>query len=206
MKRRTTLSVLFVLLVFLLNVNTSQSQVRFGIRGGLDVVSNRINEKLFQSQNKLGVQVGGVMELGLPLVGFGGEIAVLYGYQKYEVKDVDVSVSNYHYIMIPLNAKQRFRPIPALGLFLAAGPLISFKLDGEKAEMTEISEVVDHYKTKTFAAGFNVGGGISFLKNLELGMYYRKILTDNYSDQKPGLSGIWRNRPDNWTVNLTCFF
>ena len=53
--------------------------------------------------------------------------------------------------------------------------------------------------------GLNAGAGVELLNHLELGMYYRKSLTDNYGD-KAGWENVVKKRPDNWSVNLTYFF
>lgn len=51
--------------------------------------------------------------------------------------------------------------------------------------------------------GFDAGAGVELLKHLEIGMYYRKALTDNYSSSS---EGRLEKRPSNWSVNLTYFF
>ena len=54
--------------------------------------------------------------------------------------------------------------------------------------------------------GFDAGAGVELLKHLEIGMYYRKALTENYSGDAPDLGDVLRKRPSNWSVNLTYFF
>lgn len=188
--------------------NTASAQLRFGLKGGFDVSNNRINKDILNAHNRLGFQIGGTMELMAPIIGWGGELSLLYGHQKFDVdgaKDANnkgnYSLSDYNYIRIPLNLKKKFSVVGIFGVFIAAGPYIEFKLDGGN-----LSDGIDQYKSKSFGAGINVGAGIELINHLELGMYYRKSLTNNYGEDKPTIGDILKDKPHNWSVNLTYFF
>ncbi|WP_321334958.1 hypothetical protein [uncultured Bacteroides sp.] len=65
-------------LVFIVSAQAS-AQLRFGVKGGYEVSSNDINKDILNAGNRLGFQVGGTMKLMSPILGLGGELAVLYG-------------------------------------------------------------------------------------------------------------------------------
>lgn len=220
MKKLSTKLILIVCFA-LINIGVASSQLRFGLKGGFDVSSNRLNKDILNAHNRLGFQVGGTMEFMVPIVGWGAELSALYGHQKYDldgVKDSNdkskYSLSNYNYLRVPLNLKKKFSVVGLFGVFIQAGPYIEFKLGGGDLKKTnagdplalqEKGNIIDEWKSKSFGAGLNAGAGVELLNHLEIGMYYRKALTDNYSDND-AFKNILRKKPDNWSVNLTYFF
>lgn len=208
MKTYKKIAVALMFLVAFTHINTAQAQLRFGVKGGFDVSSNRLNKDILNAHNRLGFQIGGTMELMAPIVGWGGELSVLYGHQQFDVKGLkkdkeDVNVSNYNYLRVPINLKKKFSVVGLFGVFITVGPYIEFKLSGGDAKALD-----QQWKSKSFGAGLNAGAGVELLKHLEIGMYYRKSLTNNYSNLSTGdvLSGVFKKKPDNWSIDLTYFF
>lgn len=186
------------------NVNTASAQVRFGLKGGFDVASNRINKDILNTSNRLGFQIGGTLEVMAPIVGWGAELSALYGHQSFDNKDANYTLSNYNYLRVPLNLKKKFSVVGLFGIFIQAGPYVEFKLSG--ADFEEVGNPGNQWESKSFGAGINAGAGVELLNHLEVGMYYRKALTSNYGDDAPGIGDLWKDKPDNWSVNLTYFF
>lgn len=183
----------------------ANAQLRFGLKGGFDVSSNRLNKDILNANNRLGFQVGGTMELMAPLIGLGGELSVLYGHQQYDVKGLksgneDVNLTDYNYLRVPLNLKKKFSVLGLFGVFIQAGPYAEFKLSGG-----DVKRLDTQWKSKSYGMGLNAGAGVELLNHLEVGMYYRKSLTDNYGDGADWINVV-KKRPDNWSVNLTYFF
>lgn len=209
--KKLNLRLLLILCLALLNIGLASSQIRFGLTGGFDVSSNRINKDILNANNRLGFQVGGTMEVMAPIVGWGGEFSILYGHQKYDIKDYkgdnqnDFDLSNYNYLRVPLNLKKKFSVVGLFGVFIQAGPYLEFKLSGADLTESEQGSIINKYKSKSFGAGINAGAGVELLNHLEVGMYYRKALTDNYAENS-GLGNILKKQPSNWSVNLTYFF
>lgn len=203
-KNRATLlkCLAMVCLAFIVSTQ-ADAQLRFGVKGGYDVSSNDINNDILNAGNRLGFQVGGTMELMVPVIGLGGELSVLYGHQQYDVKagDSGYDLSDYDYLRVPLNLKKKFSLVGLLGMFFQAGPYVEFKINGR-----DFKDIDNLYKSKSFGTGVNLGGGIELMNHLELGMYYRKALTDNYGDDTPDFDDIWKKKPDTWSVNLAYFF
>lgn len=203
-KNRETLAKCLVTVCLALIVSVqANAQLRFGVKGGYDVISNDINKNIMNADNRLGFQAGVTMELMIPVVGLGGELSALHGHQQYDVKSGDsgYDLSDYDYLRVPLNLKKKFSLIGLLGVFIQAGPYIEFKINGG-----DFKDIDNIYKSKSFGTGINAGAGIELLSHLELGMYYRKALTDNYGDDTPDFDDIWKKKPDSWSVDLTYFF
>ena len=116
----------------------ANAQLRFGVKGGFDVSSNRINKDILNTHNRLGFQIGGTMELMAPIVGWGGELSVLYGHQKGDDGKTDAgneyNVKDYNYLRVPLNLKKKFSVVGLFGVFIQAGPYAEFRLSGGDVE------------------------------------------------------------------------
>lgn len=98
----------------------------------------------------IGFQVGGTVELMVPILGLGGEPSILYGHQQYdeEVGDSDYDLSNYDYLRVPLSLKKKFSLIGLLSMFIQAGPYVEFKINGG-----DFKDIDDQYKSKSFGTG-----------------------------------------------------
>lgn len=193
-----------VILLFA-GVTTGSAQIRFGLKGGVDIINNKISTDILDVNNRLGYYIGPTLEFMAPGPNFGFELSVFYGRKEYELENnkVDASISNYDYISVPLSIKKRFGLSSLAAIFLQVGAFGNVKLEGGNISM---NNVVDQYKAKTFQAGVQAGAGITLLNHLEVGMYYRTVLTDNYSDEGPDWEKFNDNNSTNWSVGLTYYF
>lgn len=79
---------LFVILlgVFALGAATpAQAQVKFGVKGGLNVMNMTFTKDIFDASNKTGFFIGPMVKVSLPL-GFSVDAAVLYDQKSADVK------------------------------------------------------------------------------------------------------------------------
>lgn len=157
------------------------AQLRFGIKGGVNISSVHFNSDLLKADNITGFQVGPMIETTLPLVGVGIDAALLYsqkGLETTSVGGVKTSMKT-DYIDIPVNLKWKFG-LPIAKVYLAAGPYVGFRVGGDK--FWEIpGSIADQVKAKNFSAGLNFGAGVELIKHLQVGFNYGLGLTDNYS-------------------------
>lgn len=200
--------IIAILFVLSLTSLTAYSQVRFGIKGGIDVIDHKPNFDMLKVSNRLGYQVGASLELMAPVSGFGLELSALYGRKEYDVetKLLDVAISDHDYISVPLVLKKRFGITSMLGIFISAGGFIDFNINGGDFKIDEIDQYVDKFKAKDFEAGATAGAGLQLFKNFDLGMYYRATLTDKYAIEDPDWNKLNDKKYQTWTVGLTYFF
>lgn len=194
----------FVLLLGLLLSNTVSAQIRFGVRGGVDVASNKLDLDILRASNRLGFQIGPTLEFIVPASGFGADIGVLYGRKEYKTKhkEADAELSDYNYISIPVNIKQRFGLL-GIGLFVTGGAYGNVKVDGGDIK---IKDVVDEYKARNFIFGLGAGAGVTLFSKVDLGIYFRGDLTKSYKDEYMD-AGVFQNKKNQtWTVGLNYFF
>ena len=198
--------ILFSFLFTFINIWSVSSQIAFGIKGGYDIVENKINKDILNNGNRLGFHIGPVLKISLLGSGWGIDTGVLYGYKKYEIKEDqknNAEISNYHYLMVPLNLRKEFSILGQLGAYAKAGPYAEIKLNGGDFNF---SDVEDKIKSKTFGAGINLGAGITLFGKLDIGMDYRFKLTDNYDEDKIDKDDFKNKKDKTWNVNLTYYF
>lgn len=166
----------------------ANAQLKFGIKGGVNISSVHFNSDVLKADNVTGFQVGPMIETTLPLVGVGIDAAVLYsqkGLETTSVGGVKTSMKT-DYIDVPVNLKWKFG-LPIVKAYLAAGPYIGFRVGGDK--FWDIpGSVADQVKAKNFSAGLNFGAGVELISHLQVGFNYGLGLTDNYALGSKGLS------------------
>ena len=199
MKKVTGL-VLIILMAFI--AVPAKSQLKFGVKGGLNISSVHLNSDILKADNVTGFQIGPMIETTIPLIGVGLDAAILYSQKGMDVKSETGTSTNVKtdYIDVPVNLKWKFG-LPIIKGYLAAGPYIGFRVGGDK--FWEIpGSVVGQVKAKNFSAGLNFGAGVKLISHLQVGINYGLGLTDNYSAEKYDLNA--KNR--GWSVTAAILF
>ena len=199
MKKVTGL-VLIILMAFI--AVPAKSQLKFGVKGGLNISSVHLNSDILKADNVTGFQIGPMIETTIPLIGVGLDAAILYSQKGMDVKSETGTSTNVKtdYIDVPVNLKWKFG-LPIIKGYLAAGPYIGFRVGGDK--FWEIpGSVVGQVKAKNFSAGLNFGAGVELISHLQVGINYGLGLTDNYSAEKYDRNA--KNR--GWSVTAAILF
>ena len=199
MKKVTGL-VLIILMAFI--AVPAKSQLKFGVKGGLNISSVHLNSDILKADNVTGFQIGPMIETTIPLIGVGLDAAILYSQKGMDVKSETGTSTNVKtdYIDVPVNLKWKFG-LPIIKGYLAAGPYIGFRVGGDK--FWEIpGSVVGQVKAKNFSAGLNFGAGVELISHLQVGINYGLGLTDNYSAEKYDLNA--KNR--GWSATAAILF
>ncbi len=205
MKTKQLVSLALFVLICVLSINTASAQFRLGVRGGVDVASNKLKTDILKASNRLGFQIGPTAEFVVPISGFGGDISVLYGHKEYKIseKQDNASLSDYNYISVPINLKQRIKLGP-LGLFVTGGVYGNVKVGDDNAK--NANEVVNAFKHKNFIFGLGAGAGVTLFRNIDLGMYFRGDLTNNYKEEYMDADTFQNKKNQYWTVGLNYYF
>ena len=186
-------STLVVILCLFMAV-PSQAQIKFGLKGGLDI--SKLDTKV--SGNTTGFFVGPMLDVTLPIIGLGFDVAALYSQSGIDVNNK--SSEKLKSVEIPVNLKWTLGLGSTFGVFIAAGPQFGFSInDGWKQLMEE--------SNKSFVS-VNVGAGLKLLRHLQVGVNYNigaSKLGDMIVDSSEGklLSGIRKNP---WQVSLAYMF
>ena len=150
---------------------TAQAQFKFGLKGGLNVSSVRLNSSVFDGSNRAGFHVGPTLEFTLPLGWLGLEISALYDTYKVAMEGVDENgnltkpSSTLRYVDVPLNVNAGFGLGSFAKIFISTGPQIAFSLGDSK--------ILDYkYDLKNSLFSWNAGLNVRLFKHYQLGYTY----------------------------------
>jgi hypothetical protein len=180
----------------MLAVVSTQAQIRFGVKGGLNIASVRFDNKLLEAENLSGFQIGPTIEALVPYVGIGVEGSILYSQKGLYLRKEMKSVSTDH-IDVPVSLKWKFG-LPIVKVFLNTGPYISLRVGEDKPSLqTQI-------ESKSFAAGWNFGGGVEVIGSIQVGFNYGLGLTNDYSASK--LNDVTNGKSNLMSVTAALLF
>lgn len=183
-----------VIMACLLLAVPVQAQVKFGLKGGLDV--SKLDNKV--GDNTTGFFVGPMVDVTLPIIGLGIDVAALYSQSGLDVNNKNSE--KLKSVEIPVNLKWTLGLGSTLGVYVAAGPQFGFSInDGWKQLMEE--------SNKSFVS-VNVGAGLKLLRHLQVGVNYNigaSKLGDMIVESSDGnlRSSIRKN---SWQVSLAYMF
>lgn len=163
MRRITQIAIIVALIITA--TSTAQSQVRFGVKGGITLNKLKWDKEVVNKDNRAGFTAGLMMEIGLPVVGLGIDASVLYAHREDDMYFEDVKLKR-DYLDIPLNVKYKVQ-IPVLCKiitpFVTTGPDFALMLgDTDKGD----------FKTRKWNTSWNVGFGVELFRKLQVHANY----------------------------------
>lgn len=164
MKRFLSLVVLFSALTMAVQAQG----VKFGIKGGLDVLNMKFDESVINTENKAGWFIGPSLKVALPIVGLGVDISAFYDQKKSEINNETITQKN---ILVPVNARFNLGLGSKASLYLAAGPQVSFNVGDDEFKWTK-DNVENTFQLKKSAFSINLGAGVTVMDHLEIGFAY----------------------------------
>lgn len=198
----------FILVLLLSSTNTyAQRSLRFGIKGGYDVLDRRINKDVLKGVNRTGFQIGATLDVPIG-ASFGTNISLLYTQRDYSSDSLanssaSIDIDKEYWLDIPVNLTYTIPVANIAGIVFSAGPYVSCKLDGGDIHSRQI---VDTYRDRTFLLGANFGIGVDITSHFNVGLTYHTVLTDSYKDISPEIEDVFRKRPDRMSLNATLYF
>lgn len=195
------------MLLCLAVVIPAMAQFSIGPRVGLNVNSLHFDNKLWDTDNRAGINAGLQAEFMIPMVNFGFDASVMYVHRssKYIPEDVNnVQAENIScdYIEIPINIKYKIG-LPVVGKivtpYIFTGPSFAFR--------TSKAAIKEFYHAKKSDIAWNFGLGVQLFSHLQIGASYGLGMTKAYeaidaSHQNAGIEG--KNRY--WTVTAAWLF
>ncbi|MCI6551553.1 MAG: PorT family protein [Prevotella sp.] len=211
---RKVLSTL-LLAVGLMAMTPAAAQLKFGLKGGLNVTTMSLKSEVFDASNRAGFFIGPTIKFSLPLVGLGVDMAALYDQREFEVKTTAetaamTTVLKQKQMVVPVNLRYNIGLGSAAGVFLFAGPQFGFNL-GDK----DIKDEVAEWTLRSSNFSMNIGGGFTILSHLQLSAGYNIVfgktgdvnvgsaIQDSY-DQVRGKGE--KGRMNSWQIALAYYF
>ena len=172
MKNFLRLSILAIVLAFGSMV-PAQSQIRFGVKAGMNVDRLSLNSDIFDSENRAGFTGGVMLEFTAPIIGVGFDLSAMYVRRNARFMEENNIVSNNRdYIDIPLKLKYKLS-LPAISHiiapFVTTGPSVSF--------LTSRKHISDAYKNRSVDCAWNFGLGVELVRKVQIHASYGLGLT-----------------------------
>ena len=168
MKKFLSVMMLAMALMFASNAD---AQVKFGLKGGMNITRLSFDSNVFNSSNKMGFFIGPMVKFTVPLVGLSFDAAALYDQKEAEVSNTGdtggTSKVKMRYVDIPVNVRYGWGLSSLANIFLFAGPQWSYNV-GDK----EISWGNNKLSLSKSNMSVNVGAGVTLLKHLQISANY----------------------------------
>ena len=165
MKKILSLVFLVAAMMFATSAN---AQVKFGLKGGLNVTSMSFSEDVFDASNKTGFFVGPMVKVTVPIVGLSFDAAALYDQKEADVKYIGKTTVRQKSINIPVNVRYGFGLSSLANAFLFAGPQWGINVGDKNFKWNETSS----YSLKKSNFSVNVGAGVTLLSHLQISANY----------------------------------
>lgn len=206
-------SSMLLLAAMLVAVPAQAQGVKFGVKGGYNITSMKIDDAAASvKDNKNGWYVGPTVKVSL-LAGLGVDGAIFYDQRETELEDTAEPIKQQS-ILVPINLRYNLGLGGLAGIYGAVGPQFGFNVgDADFSFKNAVSQVEDKFQLKKATFGINVGAGVYLLKRLEVGFVYN-IPLGNTADYSEGtaLSGTveaakkFDVKSNTWQVSAAVYF
>ena len=203
-----------VLAASLLPMSEADAQVKFGVKGGWNLSSLKLNDDMFTSDNKNGFFIGPMMKVSLPLTGLGFDISALYNQREAKMHyandvagDGDLSLRTtikQKTIDVPVNLRYSIGLASMANVYFFGGPQWSINVGDENFKWDSVSS----YTLKKNTLSFNIGAGLTFLQHIQASVNYNIEASKSGKMEIERLDdGDWvKGRNHTWQVSLGYWF
>lgn len=201
-----------VVAMMLLMAMPSQAQVKFGIRGGANLVNMKLSGNVInnlQKDNRAGFYLGPTVKFTVPIVGLSLDASALYDQRSTEVSDGANNTESMvtRQLAIPVNVRYGWGLGSVADVFLFAGPQVAFNFAKEKNIFNNAADW--SWNSSNFS--INVGLGCTILSHVELKANY------NIACGKTGEATVWnsvtkaaegsfKSKYNSWQLGLAYYF
>lgn len=207
MKKLFTLIVLVAATYFAVPAN---AQLKFGVKGGLNITDMSLSKDVFETSNRTGFFIGPTIKFTLPIVGLGIDASALYDQREGEVNvtsDDNTIVSTrlkQKSINIPINLRYDIGLGSLAAVYIAAGPQFGFNVgDKNQSLYNDIAE----WRLSSSNFSVNVGAGVMLLSHLQIGANYNIVCGKTGEiTVLDGAKSVLRGRSNTWQISAAYYF
>ncbi len=210
LKAMKKIFMLLAMIVTMTAANNASAQIKFGLKGGINVTDMSLNSSVFDASNRTGFFVGPTIKVQLPLVGLGIDASALYDQREAKIKVGNTTTKETlrsQAINIPINLRYGWGLSSMANIFLFAGPQFGFNVGDKDQKITESST----WSVKNSNFSLNFGAGVTLLSHLQLTANYN-VVCGKTSDATitEGLEQLTnkevRSRANAWQIALAYYF
>lgn len=202
-----------VAIVMLLAATSAQAQIKFGLKGGLNVTDMSLSKEVFDADNQAGFFIGPTVKFSLPLIGLGIDASALYdqreakvkgevGYEEISIKERSMKSK---YINIPINLRYGIGLGSIASLNFFAGPQFGFNVGKKHQELVDDAT----WNLKSSAFSVNIGAGVTIASHFELSANYN-IACGRTGDVtfEDAVNKVFKKhgRANAWQIGLAYYF
>lgn len=192
----------------------AQAQLKFGLKGGLNVTNMSMSSEVLDASNRTGFFVGPTILFNLPISGLGIDASALYDQRDAKLKtaqngyDIDKTISQKS-IQIPINIRYGFGLGTLASIYAFAGPQFGFNV-GDKNQT--LYKDVAGWRLKDSNFSINVGLGAIIASHLQISANYNiacgttgeaTLLNTTGTLAKEALGS---NKSNAWQIALAYYF
>lgn len=206
---------LLAVAVALLTTVPAQAQVKFGLKGGVNVTNMSFSSDVLDASNRAGFFVGPTVKFTLPIVGLGIDASALYDQREGKAKFSKSGVESENtlkqqQVVIPINLRYGVGLGSMASVFFFAGPQFGFNV-GDKTQ--PIYDQMADWRLKSSNFSVNVGAGFMLMSHLQLSANYNIAcghtgdveLKSTAADALSQLAGS-NSRANAWQIGLAYYF
>ena len=176
------------LFVVLQSVTESSAQIKYGVKGGLNLSNIGFDEDVYSINNRAGFFVGPTVLMATPIKEIELDASLLFDQRGVETETSDLqggrpykTTTTQRQIAIPINLRYNLSPESNTRLFVFAGPQLGLNVGKKESELDYGDMVFD-----TFSFSMNVGIGMRLSQHIQVSANYNFVCGKN--------AGIWNNR------------
>lgn len=202
-----------IAIVMMLSAASAQAQIKFGLKGGLNVTDMSLSKEVFNADNQAGFFIGPTVKFSLPLIGLGIDAAALYDQRQAKVKGevgyeqitIEERSLDSKYINIPINLRYGIGLGSVASLNFFAGPQFGFNVGKKHQELVDDAT----WNLKSSAFSVNVGAGVTIASHFELSANYN-IACGRTGDVtfEDAVNKVFKKhgRANAWQIGLAYYF
>lgn len=201
---------LLAMIVTMTVANNASAQIKFGLKGGVNVTDMSLSSNVFDASNRTGFFVGPTIKVQLPLVGLGIDASALYDQREAKIKVGNTTTKETlrsQAINVPINLRYGWGLSSLANIFLFAGPQFGFNVGDKDQKIDEKST----WSVKNSNFSLNFGAGVTLLSHLQLTANYN-VVCGKTSDAtitegiEQHTNKEVRSRANAWQIALAYYF
>ena len=197
---------LLAMIVTMTAANNASAQIKFGLKGGVNVTDMSLNSSVFDASNRTGFFVGPTIKVQLPLVGLGIDASALYDQREAKIKVGNTTTKETlrsQAINVPINLRYGWGLSSIANIFLFAGPQFGFNVGDKDQKINDKST----WSVKNSNFSLNFGAGVTLLSHLQLTANYNVVCgkTSDASIEQLTNKEV-RSRANAWQIALAYYF
>ena len=182
----------------------AQAQVKFGLKGGLNLTSLSADGINNAFSNKAGFYIGPTVKFTLPVVGLSIDGSALYDQRNAKIKGADETIKSQS-IQIPINVRYGVGLSSVVNVFAFAGPQFGFNI-GDKSKLLD---QIGGWSLKSCNISGNVGLGATVFSKLQITANYNFQLSKTGEVEyikEDGTAGTGKMKFNSWQLGLGYYF